>query len=77
MRNYYRISQGKGAQFLEESRLGGYVAVAFLGDIDLTGKSYENLRDFNADYVPVYLAKHPEKNRIGAGLACGQLWNVA
>jgi restriction system protein len=32
---------------------------------------------FNAKFIPVYLEVHPEKTKIGAGLACGALWSVS
>jgi len=28
-------------------------------------------------FVPVFLAAHPDKTKIGAGLACGALWTVS
>jgi len=27
-------------------------------------------------FIPVYLATHPDKTKVGAGLACGALWTV-
>jgi restriction system protein len=32
---------------------------------------------FNKQFIPVFLAANPDKNKIGAGLACGALWTVA
>ncbi|MHB1274186.1 MAG: endonuclease NucS domain-containing protein [Rhodanobacter sp.] len=34
-------------------------------------------REFNKAFIPVYLAGHPDKTRIGAGLACGALWTIS
>ena len=31
----------------------------------------EEWREFNKQFIPVYLANRPEKTKIGAGLACG------
>ena len=28
-------------------------------------------------FIPVFLAGHPDKTKIGAGLACGFLWTVS
>jgi len=28
-------------------------------------------------FIPVFLAGHPDKTKIGAGLACGTLWTIA
>jgi restriction system protein len=44
---------------------------------DLSEKLPENWRDFNREFIPVYLASHPGKSKIGAGLACGFLWTVS
>ena len=44
---------------------------------DLTDRLPDEWRDFNAEFIPIYLAKFPEKTKIAAGLACGMLWTVA
>jgi len=31
----------------------------------------------NQKFIPIFLAGHPGKTKIGAGLACGALWTVA
>lgn len=77
MKSYYRIALGKGGQYADEARTGGYICAGFLPDVDLTGKLPDNFREFNTAFVPIYLEKNPEKTRIGAGLACGQLWTVS
>lgn len=43
---------------------------------DLTGDLVENWRDFNAKFIPIYLAAHPGKSRVAAGLACGMLHTI-
>lgn len=77
MKSYYRIALGKGGQYADEARTGGYICAGFLRDVDLTGKLPDNFREFNTQFVPIYLEKNPEKTRIGAGLACGQLWTIS
>lgn len=77
MKSYYRIALGKGGQYADDARTSGYICAGFLPDMDLTGKLPDNFREFNTVFVPVYLEKYPEKTRIGAGLACGQLWTVS
>lgn len=76
MKNYYRIALKRG-QYAEEALNGGFICAGFLPDVDLTGKLPDNFRDFNTTFVPIYLEKNPGKTRIGAGLACGQLWTIA
>lgn len=56
---------------------GGFIGVDFGISEDLSGKLPENWRDFNRQYIPVFLARNPDKTKIGAGLACGALWTVS
>lgn len=67
---------GKHHAFADECFKGNYIAAGFLFGIDLSGKLPENWREFNKEFIPVYLQKNPEKSRITAGLACGALWTV-
>lgn len=76
MKNYYKVMLGKGSAFSEEAKAGGFIGADFDLNIDFTGKLPENWRDFNKTYIPKWLEQHPDKTRIGAGLACGQLWTV-
>lgn len=77
MKNYYRVMLGKGSVFAKECLAGGYIGTDFLPDSDLNGKLYENWREFNREFIPVYLALHPGKTKVAAGLACGALWTVS
>jgi restriction system protein len=55
----------------------GFIGVDPGIDQDLTNKLTEEWPAFNREFRPVYLAKHPDKSKIMAGLACGTLWSVA
>ena len=44
---------------------------------DLTDQLPEEWRAFNKKFIPIFLEQHPDKSRIAAGLACGQLWTVS
>lgn len=77
MKNYYRVMLGRGSAYAEEGFTQGFIGVGFEIHEDLTGKLPEEWRTFNKRYIPVYLKAHPEKTKIGAGLACGALWTVA
>ncbi|MGI6423592.1 MAG: endonuclease NucS domain-containing protein [Candidatus Dojkabacteria bacterium] len=77
MRNYYRIILGSGNIYAEQMYDEGYVGVSFLPAIDLKGRLHENWRDFNKEFIPIYLEKFPEKSRVAAGLACGSIWTVS
>ena len=75
-KNYYRIMADKGSIHAEECRQGGYIGAAWLKDIDLSGKLPENWREFNKQFIPVYLARNPGKSKVAAGLACGMLHTI-
>ena len=68
---------GRKSSNAEECIKGGYIGVGFDIDEDLTGRLPAKWRDFNKEFIPVYLTKHPGKSRISAGLACGALWTVS
>lgn len=76
MKNYYKVMLGKGSAYADEAKNGEYYGVGFLPDINLKGKFTEDWREFNKKYIPEWLAQNPTKTKIGAGLACGQLWSA-
>jgi len=71
MKSYYRVLLGPKSKHAEECLSGGFIGIDFGIDQDLTGKLPEEWRDFNKEFIPVYLEAHPGKTRIAAGLACG------
>ncbi|MFN0241566.1 MAG: endonuclease NucS domain-containing protein [Planctomycetota bacterium] len=77
MKNYYRIMLGRKSAHAAECFAGGFVGTDFGIHEDLNTKFPDEWREFNQKYIPVYLAKHPDKTKIGAGLACGALWTVS
>jgi restriction system protein len=77
VKSYYRVMLGEGSVYAEECFAGNFIGTDFGIDQDLTNKLPEERRAFNQEFVPIYLAKHPDKTRIGAGLACGALWTVS
>lgn len=77
MKNYYRIMLGRQSVHAEEAFAGGYIGADFGIKEDLTNKLPDEWRAFNKRFIPVFLAAHPDKTKIGAGLACGALWTIA
>ena len=67
---------GHGSIYADECLRDGYVGVNFIANHDLNGKFPEYWRDFNKEFVPVYLKENPGKTKVAAGLACGTLYNV-
>jgi restriction system protein len=77
MKNYYRLMLGRKSIYSEECFAGDFVGVDFEIPQDLTHKLPEEWRAFNREFIPVFLEGHPDKTKIGAGLACGALWTVS
>lgn len=77
MSNYYRIMLGQKSVHAAECLSGGFIGADFDIDQDLTNHLPDEWRLFNSKFIPVYLEVHPEKTKIGAGLACGALWSVS
>lgn len=77
MKTYYRVMLGKKSIHAPECFAGGFMGTDFGIKEDLSGKLSENWREFNQRYIPIYLAAHPDKSKIAAGLACGFLWTVS
>lgn len=77
MKNYYRVMLGQKSIHAEECFAGNFIGTDFGITQDLTNKLPEQWREFNIEFIPVYLASHPDKTKIGAGLACGALWVVS
>ena len=77
MKNYYRLMLGRKSVHAEACLVGGFVGTDFGIHQDLTGRLPEEWRAFNKEFIPVYLEKRPDKNRIAAGLACGAIWTVS
>ena len=76
MKSYYRVMLGKGSAFAPECFAGGFIGADFEIHEDLSGAFPEQWRDFNKRFIPVFLANHPGKSKISAGLACGALWTI-
>jgi restriction system protein len=77
MKSYYRVMLGRKSIHAEECFVGNFIGAGFGIDQDLTHKLPDEWRDFNKEFIPVFLAKYPEKSKIAAGLACGFLWTVS
>ena len=77
MKDYYRIMLGRKSMHASEAFEGGFIGAGYGITEDLSQKLPDQWRDFNKAFIPVYLAKHPKKNKISAGLAMGMLWTVS
>lgn len=77
VKSYYRVMLGQKSAYAAECFAGSFIGTDFGIDQDLTKKLPEEWRAFNQEFIPIYLAKHPDKTKIGTGLACGALWTVS
>ena len=67
---------GRGSAYAKMCREEGYIGADFSIDSDLSGDLFENWRDFNNKFIPIWLKNVPGKSRTSAGLACGFLWTI-
>jgi len=67
---------GQKSIYAQECFAGNFIGADFSIDEDLTDHLPDAWRDFNREYVPKWMALHPGKSKISAGLSCGALWVV-
>lgn len=77
MKRYYRIMLGAKSKYAGECSSGNFIGIDFGIKMDLTGKFPETWREFNKEFIPIYLKNRPEKKRVAAGLACATVWVVS
>src|SRR5689334_19878030 len=77
MKNYYRIMLGQKSKYADECFKGNFIGANYGIDTDLSSLLYDNWRDFNKHFIPIWQSKHPGKSKVAAGLSCGALWTVA
>ena len=63
--------------YAEEACKGNFIGADFAVDMDLSNKLPDNWRDFNKEFIPIFLKKHLDKTKVAAGLACGMLWTIS
>lgn len=77
MKKYIRLMLGAKSAHIDECLKGNFIGADFDIKQDLSKHLFENWRDFNKMFIPVWLDNHPGKSKVSAGLACGGLWTVA
>ena len=69
MKEFYRVMLGRKSKFAKECREEGFIFASFGIEQDLSNSLPENWRDFNKEFIPIYLSKNPEKSKVAAGLS--------
>lgn len=77
MKKYIRLMLGAKSAHIDECLKGNFIGADFDLNQDLSKHLFENWRDFNKKFIPIWLENHPGKSKVSAGLACGALWTVA
>lgn len=76
-KRYFRIMLGQRSVYAEQCFANGFIGGDWEIPQDLTSSLVENWRDFNKKFIPIFLADHPDKSKVAAGLACGMLHTIA
>lgn len=74
--NYYRIMLGAKSIYAQHCHDEAWFGGGWRISQDLSGDLPDQWRDFNAKFIPVYLAANEGKSKIVAGLACGMLHSI-
>jgi restriction system protein len=76
MKNYVRVMLGRKSAHAAECFDSGFIGADFGITENLAGRLPDEWRSFNREFIPVFLAAHPDKSRVAAGLSCGFLWTI-
>ncbi len=76
MKQYRRIMLGTRSMYAQECYNGNFIGGDFDIRLDLTNHLPDNWRDFNKEFIPVWIKLNPAKSKVAAGLACGMLWTI-
>lgn len=76
MKRYVRLMLGAKSAYIQDCLQGNFIGADFGIYQDLSNHLYENWKDFNKKFIPVWMELNPGKNKVAAGLSCGALWTV-
>lgn len=58
---------GQKSKHAETCLAEGFIGTGFEIQLDLTGRLHDQWREFNKEFIPVYLEAHPDKSRAKTG----------
>ena len=67
---------GRKSVHAQNSRDGEFIGADYGMYLNLKNKFPDNWKEFNKQYIPVYLEKNPGKSKVAAGLACGAIHTI-
>ncbi|MBR1490259.1 MAG: hypothetical protein IJ611_06070 [Bacteroidales bacterium] len=76
MKKYIRVMLGRGSIYAKTCREDGYIGGNFEIKVDLSDSLFDNWREFNKKFIPLWQSAVPGKSTTAAGLACGALWTI-
>ena len=76
IKNYYRILAGRKSIHAKACFEQGFIGGDWGIFVDLSTKLPDNWRDFNHEFIPVFLKGNLDKTKVAAGLACGMLHSI-
>ncbi len=62
MKAYNRVMAGSRSVHANQCFNEGFIGVDYQISTDLTGRLPEDWRDFNREFVPIYMQSHPDKS---------------
>ena len=74
MTEYWIVRQGRAGIYTDTMVQAGYIGVDFIGDFDIRSHLGKGSRSFHTAMNHVFLELNPEKSKVAAGLAMGNLW---
>jgi restriction system protein len=76
VKRYYKLMLGAKSSFADICYNGHFIGADFDIIMDISASLFENWRDFNEKFIPIFLQINPTKSKIAAGLSCGALWTI-
>ncbi len=76
MPNYYRVRLGRDHRCAKECFAQSFIGVNFSIAEDLTAQ-LSDIATFKATFIPIWMANCPDRSKVAASIACGQLWTVS
>jgi restriction system protein len=68
---------GKQSAYAQKCVDSGFIGADFGIQEDLSNNLPEEWREFNREFIPIFLKNRPDKTKVAAGLACGALHTVS